>query len=221
VRVLKFESDSLDDPDLIIGPNAMQNAIRGVSLTDVVYTFGVQNPGKIKLRNFPNWMRRLRRRNGQNLEELIDLAAIDIIRDRERGVPRYNRFREMFHMPRVKTFEEMSDDRNIVDTLRKIYGHPDKVDLMVGMYAEKPPKGFGFSDTAFRVFILMAPRRLKSDRFLTNDFNETVYTKAGLDWITENNMSTVLLRHFPELTPVLQRVANPFSPWPDPPKLLN
>jgi len=212
-RVLKFESDSLDDPDLIIGPNAMQNAMRGVSLTDVVYTFGVQNPGQIKLRNFPNWMRRLHRRNGQNLEELIDLASIDIIRDRERGVPRYNRFREMFHMPRVKTFEEMSDDRDIVDTLRKIYGHPDKVDLMVGMYAEKPPKGFGFSDTAFRVFILMAPRRLKSDRFFTNDFNEAVYTQPGLDWVNNNNMSTVLLRHFPELTPVLQRVANPFAPW--------
>jgi hypothetical protein len=199
----------------------MQNATRGVSLTDVVYTFGFQNPGQIKLRNFPNWMRRLHRRNGQNLEELIDLAAIDIIRDRERGVPRYNRFREMFHMPRVKTFEEMSDDRDIVDTLRKVYGHPDKVDLMVGMYAEKPPEGFGFSDTAFRVFILMAPRRLKSDRFFTDDFNETVYTKAGLDWINDNNMSTVLLRHFPELTPVLQRVANPFAPWPDPRKLPN
>ena len=80
----------------------MQNAIRDVSLTDVVYAFGVQNPGQIKLRNFPNWMRRLHRRNGQNLEELIDLAAIDIIRDRERGVPRYNRFREMFHMAPVR-----------------------------------------------------------------------------------------------------------------------
>jgi hypothetical protein len=166
-------------------------------------------------------MRRLHRRNGPNLEELIDLAAIDIIRDRERGVPRYNRFREMFHMPRVMSFEEMSNDREIVETLREVYGHPDKVDLMVGMYAEEPPKGFGFSDTAFRVFVLMAPRRLKSDRFLTNDFNETVYTKAGLDWINDNNMSTVLLRHFPELTPVLQCVANPFAPWLDPRKLPN
>ena len=101
--------------------------------------------------------------------------------------------------------------------LHEVYGHPDKVDLMVGMYAEKPPKGFGFSDTAFRVFILMAPRRLKSDRFLTNDYTEAVYTKAGLDWINDNNMSTVLQRHFPELTPVLQQVSNAFAPWPDPP----
>lgn len=218
-RVLKFEADTIDDPDLIVGPNAMKNALRDpkLSLTDVVYTFGVHNPGAVQLRNFPNWMRRMHRRNGQNLEELIDLAAIDIIRDRERGVPRYNRFRELFHMPRVNSFEEMSEDPDIVRALREVYGHPDKVDLMVGMYAEKPPKGFGFSDTAFRVFILMAPRRLKSDRFLTNDYTQAVYTKAGLDWINDNNMSTVLQRHFPELTPLLQQVSNAFAPWPDPP----
>jgi hypothetical protein len=218
-RVLKFEADSLDDPDLIVGPNAMKNALRDpdVSLTDVVYTFGVHNPGAVQLQNFPNWMRRMHRRNGPNLEELIDLAAIDIIRDRERGVPRYNRFRELFHMPRVNSFEQMSDDPDIVRTLREVYGHPDKVDLMVGMYAEKPPTGFRFSDTAFRVFILMAPRRLKSDRFLTNDFTEAVYTKAGIDWINNNNMSTVLQRHFPELTPVLKQVSNAFAPWPNPP----
>jgi len=192
----------------------MQNAMRGVSLTDVrLYVRGPKS-GSDQAAEFPQLDAAVATgATAQNLEELIDLAAIDIIRDRERGVPRYNRFREMFHMPRVKTFEEMSDDRDIVDTLRKIYGHPDKVDLMVGMYAEKPPKGFGFSDTAFRVFILMAPRRLKSDRFFTNDFNEAVYTQPGLDWVNNNNMSTVLLRHFPELTPVLQRVANPFAPW--------
>jgi hypothetical protein len=40
------------------------------------------------------------------------------------------------------------------------------MDLMVGMYAKGPPELFGFSDTALRVFILMASRRLKSDRLL-------------------------------------------------------
>jgi hypothetical protein len=160
-------------------------------------------------------MRRLRRRNGQQLEELIDLATIDILRDRERGVPRYNRFRELFHLPKVRSFEQMTDDPEIAKTLKEVYGHPDKVDLMVGMYAEKPPEGFGFSDTAFRVFILMASRRIKSDRFLTEDYTPAVYTKPGIDWIENNNMTTVLLRHFPELTPVLQRQANAFAPWPD------
>jgi hypothetical protein len=212
-RTLKFDAATDDDPDLIVGPNAMKNALRSASLIDLVYSFGVQNPGAVVLQNYPNWMRRMRRRNGANFEELIDLAAIDILRDRERGVPRYNRFRKLFHKAPVRSFEQMTSDPKLVNTLREVYGHPDKVDLMVGMYAEEPPKLFGFSDTAFRVFILMASRRLKSDRFYTDDFSPAVYTQAGIDWINNNNMSTVLLRHFPELTPILQRTDNAFAPW--------
>ena len=74
---------------------------------------------------------------------------------------------------------------------------------MVGMYAETPPQGFGFSDTAFRIFVLMATRRLKSDRFFTTDYPE-VYTPAGMQWLNDNTMITVLLRHYPELTPTLR-----------------
>jgi hypothetical protein len=84
---------------------------------------------------------------------------------------------------------------------------------MIGMYAEPKPRGFGFSDTAFRVFILMASRRLESDRFFTTDYRPEVYTKVGFDWVESNTMRNVLLRHFPELEPALQGVANPFAPW--------
>jgi hypothetical protein len=58
-------------------------------------------------------------------------------------------------------------------------GHPDKVDLMVGMYAETPPEGFGFSATAFRVFILMASRRILSDRSSTTT-SRLRYDQASL-----------------------------------------
>ncbi|WP_446925498.1 peroxidase family protein, partial [Klebsiella pneumoniae] len=87
----------------------------------------------------------------------------------------------------------------------------DDVDLMIGLYAERKPRGFGFSDTAFRVFILMASRRIAADRFLTTDFTPDVYTEAGMAWIRDNTMRTVLLRHFPTLTPVLTKVTNPFA----------
>ncbi|MCD6059147.1 MAG: heme peroxidase, partial [Thermomicrobiales bacterium] len=65
----------------------------------------------------------------------------------------------------------------------------------------------------FRIFVLMAPRRLKSDRFFTTDFTPQVYTQVGLDWIADNGMSTVLLRHLPHLRPALRGVTNAFSPW--------
>ena len=51
--------------------------------------------------------------------------------------------------------------------------------------AEPLPKGFGFSDTAFRIFLLMASRRLKSDRFLSKDYRPEIYTKQGIDWVEQ------------------------------------
>ena len=34
-----------------------------------------------------------------------------------------------------------------------------------------------------------------------------------MNWINENSMSRVLLRHYPELAPALRGVNNPFTPW--------
>jgi hypothetical protein len=155
------------------------------------------------------------------VEEVIDLASIDILRDRERGVPRYNRFRKLFHLPPFRDMDhliseskQLRENSQLAADLRSVYRNDvNLVDLMVGLFAETPPEGFGFSDTAFRVFILMASRRIKSDRFLTDNFTPAVYTRPGLDWIENNNMTSVLLRHHPELTPALQNVSNPFAPW--------
>ncbi len=182
----------------------------GGDMADVFYSFGICHPGKITLRNHPEFLRRLTRPDG----EVVDLATIDVLRDRERGVPRYNQFRQLIHMPRISTFEQLCADPELARELKEVYdGDIDRVDLMVGMYAETPPQGFGFSDTAFRIFILMASRRLKSDRFFTTDFTEAMYTPAGMDWLNTNNMSTVLLRHYPTLEPALRGLDNAFQPW--------
>jgi hypothetical protein len=59
----------------------------------------------------------------------------------------------------------------------------------------------------------MASRRLKSDRFFTYDYRPEVYTKEGLGWIADNNMKSVLLRHYPGLARSLAGVTNAFTPW--------
>ena len=177
---------------------------------DVLYSLGIANPGAIRLHNYPNFLRKFEK-DGQ---PLMDVAAIDILRDRERGVPRYNRFRELVGKKRVKTFEEITSIPGAAAKMREIYKNDvDRVDLMVGLLAEDLPKGFGFSDTAFRVFILMASRRLKSDRFFTDDFRPEIYTEFGMEWIQSNSMTSVLLRHVPELEPALKGVKNGFAPW--------
>lgn len=184
--------------------------MKQVSLPDLFYSFGMSHPGAITLHNYPRFMQRLEREDAP----LIDLAAVDILRDRERGVPRYNAFRKLLDLPPAKTFEELTDNKQWAEEIRRVYNNDiDRVDLMVGLYAEKPPKGFGFSDTAFRIFILMATRRLKSDRFFTVDYTPKIYTQAGLDWIEENSMGTVLARHFPQLKRFLNKKVNAFAPW--------
>jgi len=84
---------------------------------------------------------------------------------------------------------------------------------MTGLFAEPLPQGFGFSETAFRIFVLMASRRLKSDRFFTDDYRAEVYTEFGLEYIDKNTMLSVLRRHYPQLAPALSGVANAFEPW--------
>jgi hypothetical protein len=43
----------------------------------------------------------------------------------------------------------------------------------------------------------MASRRLKSDRFFTDDFRPEVYTQTGIDWVNRTKMKDVILRHYP------------------------
>jgi heme peroxidase len=194
-------------PDLTV--LQVRTRLSELKMDDIFYSFGRSYPGAINLHNFPKHLQDFKRADGS----VVDLAAIDILRVRERGVPRYNQFRRLLHLKPASSFEELTDNPAWAEELRRIYGDVERVDLMVGLYAEPKPKGFGFSDTAFRIFILMATRRLESDRFFTRDFRPEIYTQAGMDWVTTNTMRTVLLRHFPSLEPALRGVKNPFAPW--------
>ncbi|KAI9055355.1 hypothetical protein LZ554_000314 [Drepanopeziza brunnea f. sp. 'monogermtubi'] len=190
-----------------------QNAIDPqTSFGDAFYSFGINYPGAITHHNTPNFLRNLKSPDGL----LRDLGTLDIMRDRERGVPRYMAFRRLVHMPVPKSFLELTgQDAALSEELSTIYaGDLEKVDLMAGMFCEPLPEGFGFSDTAFRIFILMASRRIKSDRFLAGDaWSEKVYTKEGMEWVADQTMGSVLKRHFPELAKPLEGKDNAFRPW--------
>ena len=193
----------------VVGPKARM-LMEQIETSHLFYSFGIANPGAVTLRNYPNFLRKHFRHDGR----LVDLAAVEILRDRERGVPRYNEFRKLLRLPSVNSFRDLTADPKLAKKIESVYkGKIEDVDLMVGMFGETPPQGFGFSDTAFRIFILMASRRLNSDRFFTTDYTPEVYTQAGLDWVANNSMISVLLRHYPKLEPALRLSKNAFAPW--------
>ncbi|WP_433430878.1 peroxidase family protein [Nonomuraea sp. CA-141351] len=71
------------------------------------------------------------------------------VRCRELGVPRYSDFRELLHLPPPSGFDTLTDDPALAAELREVYSDRlEDVDLIVGMFAEKRPRGFAFSDTA-------------------------------------------------------------------------
>ena len=206
--------------DGVVGVKARQLA-ETIGMEDLFYSFGVIHPGALTLHNFPQALRAFVRQPsaGEAAEapqgERIDLAVIDIMRDRERGLPRYNEFREWMHLPRVPDFKALNATN--AAELESLYKDIDAVDLMVGMLAETPPPGFAYSDTAFRVFVLMASRRLEADRFFTSDYNDDVYTKVGIRWVEENDLKKVLLRNYSGLKDVLPKdFEDIFTPWPQP-----
>jgi len=185
-------------------------ALDTFGMENLFYSFGLAHPGAITLHNYPQALRHYR--PPDQPDRLFDVATIDVLRDRERGIPRYNRFRELLRKPRVRSFDELN--ARWAKEIADLYDNNiDRVDTLVGLLAEEPPEGFGFSDTAFRIFILMASRRLKSDRFFTTDYRPEVYTRAGLDWINDNGFASVLLRHYPALGAALHGLENPFQPW--------
>jgi Animal haem peroxidase len=211
-----YEFRALEDNKLIgeytlpdVGVLHVRERLTEMSMADALYSFGTSHPGAITLHNFPKFLQTFNRADGTT----VDLASTDVLRVRERGVPRYNEFRRFLHLKAYDSFEEMADTPEHAADLRRVYSDPEEVDAMIGMYSEPKPKGFGFSDTAFRIFILMASRRLEADRFFTRDYRPEVYTHEGIDWVENNSMRTLLLRHFPELETALQGVANPFAPW--------
>lgn len=179
-------------------------------LANWYYSFGTSCAGALDLHNFPKFLQEFERPDGK----YVDLAAADILRTRELGVPRYNEFRRLLRLAPARTFAELTDDVDLQRELADVYGDVEEIDTIVGMFAERRPKGFGFSDTAFRIFALMAARRLNSDRFLTADFTPRVYSDVGFKWVADNDMTSVLLRHYPELRSVLRGAENPFAPWP-------
>jgi Animal haem peroxidase len=185
------------------------------SIADILCSFGRQQPGQLVLNNFPRFMQELSIPGNP----LFDMGAVDILRARERGVPRYNEFRRQLGLNPIRSFEDLTNDQAQVRKLKEVYGDQpgdvENLDLMVGTLAEEHrPTHFGFGETMFQIFILNATRRLQADRFYTDSYNEETYTREGLDWIDACSFKTVLLRNYPELNQTgLANVSNAFEPW--------
>lgn len=65
----------------------------------------------------------------------LDLAAINIQRGRDHGIPGYNEYRAKCNLTVAKTFDDLKHEISNADVrvkLKELYGHPNNIDLFVG-----------------------------------------------------------------------------------------
>jgi Animal haem peroxidase len=130
------------DPNQIVEKVAVINTFEGHS-TDAMHTGGMANwglslgrqrLGLLTLHNHPQFMQNILLPRLDSPTKQIDLAALDIIRDREHGVPRFNEFRRQYGLRQLTSYDdfmnktipadspEHQQQQQAVNQLRQVYG---------------------------------------------------------------------------------------------------
>jgi len=106
--------------------------MREGGLSNWALSMGRQRLGLLELNNHPQFLQNLDIR--PRLDVTLDVAALDIIRDREHGVPRFNEFRRQIGLRQLTSFDDFIDKTLPADssirkeqegnakTLREVYG---------------------------------------------------------------------------------------------------
>jgi hypothetical protein len=92
-------------------------------------SMGRQRLGLLALQNHPRFLQNVKMGRLESATQQIDVAALDLIRDRERGVPRFNEFRRQYGLRQLSEFDDFvdahaptQDQKDLVKMLREIYG---------------------------------------------------------------------------------------------------
>jgi hypothetical protein len=108
--------------------------MRDKGLNNWALSMGRQRLGLLTLQNSPRFLQNLPMERLTSKTRKIDVMALDLIRDREHGVPRFNEFRRQYGLRQLTSFDDFIDQglpldsperkrqQQIVATLREVYG---------------------------------------------------------------------------------------------------
>ena len=101
-------------------------------LANWALSMGRQRLGALALQNHPRFLQNLKMGRLKSPTRQIDVAALDLIRDREHGVPRFNEFRRQYGLRQLTSFddfinrdaspEDRAEQAKLVATMREVYG---------------------------------------------------------------------------------------------------
>jgi hypothetical protein len=115
----------------------------------------------------------------------FDLAALNIQRGRDHGLPDYNSLRMAYGLTPVNTFEEISSDPTVQLLLESVYASVNDIDPWVGALAEDHLPGTGAGALIVAALVDQFTRSRDGDRFwYRNDPDFSAKTIAALEDMT-------------------------------------
>jgi len=121
----------------------------------------------------------------------LDLAALNIQRGRDHGLPKYNDTREQMGLTRVESFQDISSDPEIQMRLEDAFGNVDDIDIWTGGLSEDLVPGSHLGEV-FHLIIKIQFESLKDgDRF----WYERKLSGAELQEVQVTQLSDVIRRN--------------------------
>lgn len=120
----------------------------------------------------------------------LDLTALNIQRGRDHGLPSYNDMRIVMGLRPVSSFEEITDDIQLQQSLRDAYGDISKIDLWVGGLAEAPlsEQGSQLGELFQAIIVKQFVDLRDGDRF----WYENYLTQDELDFVSGVTLARVI-----------------------------
>ncbi|MEG4519992.1 MULTISPECIES: peroxidase family protein [unclassified Microcoleus] len=120
--------------------------------------------------------------------DATELASVKL--GRQAQLASYNDYREMCGYPRVTDFNQITGDEYAQQKLKELYGHVDKIELFVGLYAEDVRQNSAIPPLVARIIGIDAFSQALTNPLLSPKvFNKETFSEVG--WEIIQNTKTV------------------------------
>ena len=123
----------------------------------------------------------------------LDIATINIMRSRERGLPNFNIIRKETGLEKYNDFSEMTSDKTLNNSLKFLYGNINNLDAWVGLLAEERTQNSIFGTTLLQILTDQFTRLRDGDRFYYE--NDDEFTDEEISEIKSTRMHDILIRN--------------------------
>ena len=118
----------------------------------------------------------------------LDLAALNIQRGRDHGLPSYNDARASLGLTRALSFSDITSEETRQARLAQIYAHPDDVDLWVGGLAEDPVN----EGQVGELYFVILKRQFEALRDGDRNWYERVLSGPALDYVKATTLAHII-----------------------------